>query len=85
MRYEFQNQYGIFDFTPEDEVYARLTEIIISKRFKELPSIFEICMCTIYDITNENNNSSENTTDVFSTLVKSATILYSYFHQSNQQ
>ena len=29
MRYEFQNQYGIFDFTPEDEVYARLTEIII--------------------------------------------------------
>ena len=54
MRYEFQNQYGIFDFTPEDEVYARLTEIIISKRFKELPSIFEICKCTIYDITNEN-------------------------------
>lgn len=54
MRYEFQNQYGIFDFTPEDEVYTRLTEIIISKRFKELPSIFEICMCTIYDITNEN-------------------------------
>lgn len=23
MRYEFQNQYGIFDFTPEDEVYGK--------------------------------------------------------------
>lgn len=54
MRYEFQNQYGIFDFTSEDEVYTKLIEITVSKRFKELPNIFEICMCTIYDITNEN-------------------------------
>ena len=36
MRYEFQNQYGIFDFTPEDEVYTRLTEIIISKHFRNM-------------------------------------------------